>query len=165
MTNGRRNGADAERELAARIAALTGVRLVRRLDQVRAGGHDLEPDVGDTSDAAAALRRLALEVKRRRAITDADVARWWTEEAVPQARAAGLLPALATRADRAPWRLVLPLALFSEALPEVPATFALEALPELLEHVGAEAAHEPRPAARAATIDGAADHDPGSRPP
>lgn len=53
---------------------------------------------------------------------------------------------LAYRADRAPWRLVLPLAAFSPALP---AMFALDALPELLEPVGARRILE-RPADAAA---------------
>ena len=109
MTDSRRKGAAGEREFAAAVHDALGVRLVRRLDQCRAGGHDLEPEAHDASDAAAVLRRFAIEVERRRRIRYADVARWWTEEAVPEARAAGLEPLLAYRADRAPWRVVVAL--------------------------------------------------------
>ena len=104
----RTKGAAGERELCSRIHALTGVRLVRRLDQCRGGGHDLEPEPGDTSAAATWLRRFAPEVKRHRAAAPASVATWWAQ-AVRQADAAGLVPLLAYRADRAPWHVVVPL--------------------------------------------------------
>lgn len=130
--NSRRKGAAGEREFAARVLELTGVRLIRQLDQCRGGGHDLEPEAGHTSDTARALRRFAIEVKRRRTITDADVTRWWTTEAVPQADAARLAPALAYRADRSPWRVVVPLRTLAPTLPDMRATLKLEPFVELL---------------------------------
>ena len=121
----RRKGANGERELCAQLHALVGVRFVRRLDQVRSGGHDLEPEANDCSAAACVLRGFAIEAKRRARITDADVARWWAEEAVPQAEAVGLVPMLAYRPDRGSWRVVLPLTALAAGVPAVPATLRL----------------------------------------
>ena len=108
MTNGRRKGADGEREFSTALADVLGVRLVRRLDQCRGGGHDLEPDPNDESAAARHLRRYAVEVKRHRTAPTAAVAAWWAQ-AVRQADAARLAPLLAYRADRQPWHVVVPL--------------------------------------------------------
>ncbi len=108
MTNSRRKGAAGEREFAAAVAGALGVRLARLLDQCRGGGHDFEPEPDGTSAVAAWLRGFAPEVKRHRAAPPAAVATWWAQ-AVRQADAAGLVPLLAYRADRAPWRVVVPL--------------------------------------------------------
>jgi len=104
----RRKGAGGERELATELHAQLGVRLVRRLDQSRAGGHDLEPQEGDDSPVAMVLSALALEVKRHRTATDGQVRQWWAQ-AAEQAREAGLVPVLAWRIDRSGWRVVVPL--------------------------------------------------------
>ena len=108
MTNSRRKGASGEREFAAAVLDTVGVRLVRQLDQCRAGGFDLAPEPDDGSAGAARLRTFAVEVKRHRAVTPASVATWWAQ-AVRQADAAGLHPLLAWRADRQPWRVAVPL--------------------------------------------------------
>ena len=105
----RRKGATAERELAGAIHDLLGVRLVRRLTQVRGGGHDLELLEGEGGPVAAVLERLAIESKRYASVTPASLAQWWSQ-AVRQAEAAGKWPALCYRADRQPWRVRLPLA-------------------------------------------------------
>ena len=108
MTNGRAKGAAGEREFSAAVAGALGVRLVRRLDQCRGGGHDLEADPGDTGARAAWLGRFAPEVKRHRAAPPGAVAEWW-RQAVRQAGAVGLAPLLAYRPDRAAWTVVVAL--------------------------------------------------------
>lgn len=108
MTDSRRKGAAGEREFASAVLDALGVRLVRRLDQCRGGGHDLEPAPDDDSAGATRLRAFAVEVKRHRAVTAASVALWW-RQTVRQADAAGLAPMLAYRADRAPWHVVVAL--------------------------------------------------------
>ena len=132
MTDSRRKGATGEREFGAAVEAALGVRLVRRLDQCRGGGHDLEPEPGDTSAAATWLRGFAPEVKRHRAVTPASVAVWWGQ-AVRQGRDAGLRPLLAYRADRAPWHVAVPLEVLVPSLAPavdgavpVPATLDLD---------------------------------------
>jgi Holliday junction resolvase len=105
----REKGAGAERELAGAIFDELGVRLVRNLEQSRRGGYDLTLAPHQSGPAAETLARFALEVKRHAQATRANLTAWWTQ-AETQAQAAGLVPALAYRADRAPWRFVLPLA-------------------------------------------------------
>ena len=108
MTDSRRKGAAGEREFAAAVLDTLGVRLVRRLDQCRAGGFDLAPEDGDDSAGAVLLAGYAIEVKRHRAAAPASVALWW-RQAVRQSEAAGLAPLLAYRADRRPWHVVVAL--------------------------------------------------------
>ena len=103
---GRRNkGAGAERELAGLLRDHLGVDLRRNLDQWRSGGYDL-----------SGLPRLAVEVKRYSTATSADIAGWWGQTC-EQAERAGLLPCLAYRLDRQPWRFVVPISLVNEDLP------------------------------------------------
>ena len=105
----RTKGAAAERELAAALEEQIGVRLTRRLDQARGGGHDLDLPDGAAGPVAETLRRLAVEVKRYQAVTAASLAGWWGQ-AVKQAAAVDRWPCLCYRADRAAWRVRLPLA-------------------------------------------------------
>jgi hypothetical protein len=105
----RAKGSAGERAFSAALADLVGVRLVRRLTQVRGGGHDLELPEGATGPVAETLARLAVEVKRYAAVTPGSLATWWGQ-ACRQAEAVGLLPCLAYRPDRQPWRVRLPLA-------------------------------------------------------
>lgn len=105
----RAKGVAAERELAGELLEWLGVRLVRNLDQSRAGGHDLVVAPDQPGPAAAVMRRYALEVKRRARVTRADLLAWWSQ-AEAQAQAAALVPVLAYRADRSPWRIIVPLA-------------------------------------------------------
>jgi Holliday junction resolvase len=107
--NSRTKGASSERELAGLIHDHLGVRLVRILTQSRDGGYDLEPAPNQTGPVVDCLRGVALEVKRYQAVTPSLLARFWSQ-AVRQAEAAGLVPALAWRADRQPWRVTVPLA-------------------------------------------------------
>lgn len=106
--NSRQKGASAEREFAGLIHDWSGVRLIRNLEQTRSGGHDLivHPDaVGSVADS---FRELAIECKRYQTATDAQIQKWWAQ-AVLQADQAGLKPVLAYRANRSPWRVVVPL--------------------------------------------------------
>ena len=102
----RDKGAAGERELARLLFDHLGVRIRRNLEQSRAGGHDLEPE-GD-APTVHALRAFALEVKRRRRVSDAELRQWW-DQAERQAARCARYPALAWRADRSPWRVTVPL--------------------------------------------------------
>lgn len=102
----RTKGAAAEREFAALVLDLTGVKLERCLEQARGGGHDLEPVEDDP--AAQAMRRFAIEVKRHAVITNAKLAVFW-RQAEEQAARASRTPVLAFRADRHEWRVLVPL--------------------------------------------------------
>lgn len=104
----RTKGAGAERELCGLIRDELGVRLVRNLEQSRRGGHDLIVADDETGPVAVALARFALEVKRHSQASPGTIAAWW-RQAEEQGIRAGLVPALAYRADRLPWRFVLPL--------------------------------------------------------
>lgn len=117
MTHSRNKGASGERELAGLIHDHLGVRMVRNLEQSRAGGHDLVVHETSTGTVADRLREFAPEVKRHRRATETLRQTWWTQ-ACEQAAVAGLLPLLAYREDRAAWRLVLPLAQINPELPD-----------------------------------------------
>lgn len=124
----RTKGAGGELELAGALFDELGVRLVRNLAQSRAGGHDLTLAPGECGPVAAALARFAFEVKRHARATPAELRAWWIQ-AETQAEAAGLVPALAYRADRHPWRVVLPLAELRPDLTRAPGWDFTAALP------------------------------------
>ena len=107
--NSRAKGASSEREFAGLIHDHLGVKLVRVLDQSRGGGFDLAPAPDQSGPVVEAVRGLAIECKRYGSITPHLMTRFWSQ-AVRQAEAAGLIPALAWRADRQPWRVTIPLA-------------------------------------------------------
>ncbi|WAR43886.1 putative PDDEXK endonuclease [Methylomonas rapida] len=113
--NSRQKGASAEREFAGLIADWCGVRLIRNLEQTRSGGHDLIVHPDEIGAVADAFRRLAIECKRYQTATDAQIAKWWTQ-ALIQADDAGLIPVLAYRANRAAWRVVVPIYRINPAL-------------------------------------------------
>ena len=92
----RNKGAAGERELILEIGEWTGIRLERNLSQAFGGGHDL---IG--------LDHWAIECKRYREITNADKKEFW-EQAVKQALKVGKVPAVCFRADRQPWRVLVP---------------------------------------------------------
>lgn len=117
--NSRTKGASAERELAGLIADELGVRLIRNLEQSRSGGHDLMVHPDETGPVASYLARYALEAKRYARATPALLKGWWTQAEL-QAEQCGLMPALAYRADRAAWRIVLPLSELVRELPRWP---------------------------------------------
>lgn len=105
----RAKGAHGERELSALLHQHLGIRLLRNLEQSRAGGHDLVVDPEASGAVADALGRYAIECKRYSRATPALLRQWWTQTR-EQAQRAGLTPCLAYRADRQDWRVVLPLA-------------------------------------------------------
>lgn len=94
---GRAKGATGERELAAILthwASQIGMatKLERNLEQARGGGHDL---------TGLECYGMAVEVKRVEALA---IGSWWAQ-AVRQAKSAGdLIPVLAWRQNRKPWR-------------------------------------------------------------
>ncbi|MBK1699757.1 hypothetical protein [Thiococcus pfennigii] len=113
----RTKGATAEREVAALLLEELGIRLTRRLEQYQRGGCDLTVHPDENGPVADRLRRLAIEVKRHREASPGLVDRWW-QQAVAQAETVLKAPVLAYRADRCPWRFIVPLA---ELNPDLPA--------------------------------------------
>jgi Holliday junction resolvase len=87
----RSKGARGERELARLLADELGTDITRNLLQTREGGHDLEG------------LPFALEVKRQETL---NINAWW-RQAVAQAEASGLSPALAYRQSRKPWKFIV----------------------------------------------------------
>lgn len=91
----RTKGAGGEREIAGIVRDLTGWDVRRRVRQ-HDGDSDLEGVPG-----------WSVEVKRHRAATRGDIARWWGQAV---AQAGDLLPVLFYRVDRDAWRAVWPVA-------------------------------------------------------
>lgn len=94
---GRAKGASGERELAALLTVWAteigrAVELARNLEQVRGGGHDL---------TGLECYGLAVEVKRVEALA---VDTWWRQAVRQAEKAGGLVPVLAWRQNRRPWR-------------------------------------------------------------
>lgn len=92
----KQKGAEGERELARLLIGWAGpkqaLELTRNLEQTRSGGHDLVGLEG---------YGMAVEVKR---VETKSIAEWW-RQAVRQAEKAGnLIPVLAWRQNRQPWR-------------------------------------------------------------
>jgi Holliday junction resolvase len=113
--NSRQKGAGAEREFAGLVHDWAGVRLIRNLEQTRSGGHDLIVHPDEVGSVAESFRQLAIECKRYQTATDAQIQKWWAQ-AIIQAEQAGLIPVLAYRANRSPWRVVVPISLVTAAL-------------------------------------------------
>ena len=86
----RSKGAQGERELANELTAELGVKVARNLLQVREGGYDLKG------------LPIALEVKRQESL---NLKAWWGQT-IDQA--GELLPVLAYRQNRKPWKFILP---------------------------------------------------------
>jgi len=96
MTDSRRKGRAGEQELARLLRDELGAAITRNWQQQAAvGGQDL-----------LGLDGYAVEVKRYATATFADLERWWLQTVAEAGR--GALPVLAYRADRRPWRFVLP---------------------------------------------------------
>jgi Holliday junction resolvase len=115
MIDSRVKGASAEREFAGLVRDWTGVRLIRNLEQTRSGGHDLIVHPDEIGKAADAFRKLAIECKRYQAVTEGSLQKWWAQ-ALTQAEQSELMPILTYRANRSPWRVVVPLALINPQL-------------------------------------------------
>jgi len=113
--NSRAKGSSAEREFAGLVQDWTGVRLIRNLEQTRSGGHDLLVHPDEAGPVADAFRLLAIECKRYRAVTEGALSKFW-QQAITQAAQAELIPILAYRADRSPWRVVVPMRVINPGL-------------------------------------------------
>ncbi len=111
----RSKGAGAERELAQLLHLHLGVRCRRNLKQVRSGGCDLAVHPDETGAVADEMRKFAVEVKRHAKATPGLIATWW-EQTRTQAERANLTPALAFRADRAEWEVMIPLSALCPSL-------------------------------------------------
>lgn len=96
MTNGKAKGANGERELAVLLTSWAGpefgLELQRNLEQTRGGGHDL---VG--------LEPYGMAVECKRVEAKA-INSWWAQAERQAKQAGGLIPVLAWRQNRQPWR-------------------------------------------------------------
>lgn len=105
--NSRQKGAAAERELIKELQEYLGDeiagRMKRNLEQSRKGGHDV-----------AGLPGWAIEVKRYKRLSDADLNRIWERQVVDQALRVKCRPALAYKGDFKPWRVRLPIELLKD---------------------------------------------------
>lgn len=95
MVNARSKGRRGEREVIDEIKSLLGIQLEVNYSQTFGGGHDL-----------LGLDGFAIEVKRRKQITQADLKNFW-EQTTRQATKINLLPCLWFRADRSEWRVMI----------------------------------------------------------
>lgn len=107
--NSRDKGAGGERELSKLLHSELGVKAVRNLEQCRGGGHDLD------APANTVLSGYAIEVKRLKSASHADLARYWLQ-AVDQANQAEKVPVLAYRVDRGEWLVFIPLSELNQAV-------------------------------------------------
>jgi len=105
--NSRQKGSVAERQLISDLQEYLGEeiagRMKRNLEQSRKGGHDI-----------AGLPGWAIEVKRYKRLSDADLNRIWERQVVDQALRVKCRPVLAYRGDFKPWRVRLPIALLRD---------------------------------------------------
>ena len=105
MVNARNKGRRGEREVIDEIKELLGIELEVNYAQTFGGGHDLISPNG--------YMPYAIEVKRRKAITQSDIKNWW-DQTVRQAKKVDLLPCLWFRQDRADWKVAIPCPYSSE---------------------------------------------------
>ena len=105
MVNARNKGRRGEREVIDAIKELLGIELEVNYAQTFGGGHDLISPNG--------YMPYAIEVKRRKAITQSDIKNWW-DQSVRQAKKVDLLPCLWFRQDRADWKVAIPCPYSSE---------------------------------------------------
>jgi Holliday junction resolvase len=134
--NSRAKGANGEREFAKKIEEYLGIKLVRRLDQTRGGGFDLEVDDGQEGPIANELRGMALECKRYGTVRPSNILTWW-EQTLRQAKNAGLVPVLAYRANYWDWKVIVPLNYVRSDIPfwesiELTAEFPIQAFATLV---------------------------------
>jgi len=105
LVNARNKGRRGEREVIDAIKELLGIELEVNYAQTFGGGHDLISPNG--------YMPYAIEVKRRKAITQSDIKNWW-DQTVRQAKKVDLLPCLWFRQDRADWKVAIPCPYSSE---------------------------------------------------
>lgn len=105
----KRKGSSGEREASNKLFDLSGVRMARNLDQVRAGGHDLIIDTElsvATPQMQSVYSDFAIEVKRYATLA---LSGWW-KQTVAQANRYNNTPVLMYRIDRQRhWTVVVPL--------------------------------------------------------
>ena len=99
----RTKGQCGERELCKLLSQSLGLDLSRNLDQVREGGADILGVPG-----------FIIEVKRREA---EQKAKWWEQVCKAGRRYPQLMPVVAYRRSRQPWRFMLPLSALFDGAP------------------------------------------------
>jgi hypothetical protein len=108
----RQKGANGERELAAILSDQLGFEVKRKLGQARDGGHDLE------------IGRFYIEVKRQERLSIEDWCRQvelsvaMHSEIDSEGPTSSAVPVVIYRRSGQPWRCVVPLTWFCEAVRE-----------------------------------------------
>ena len=77
--NSRTKGANSELEISSIIYQLSGVRLIRNLEQSRSGGFDLIVHPDEAGQVADLFRALAIECKRYGKVTPSLIKKWWQQ--------------------------------------------------------------------------------------
>ncbi len=111
-------GASGEREFCKVLGNLIGIDcLERNLEQRRSGGHDINVNqaarptlLAHERETLDRLNQLAIEIKRHRSATGADIGQWWSQTC-RQAAAISKSPILAFRTDRGRWQIIAPCSL------------------------------------------------------
>ena len=77
--NSRNKGASAELEFSNIVYQWSGIRLIRKLEQSRSGGHDLIVHADEVGQVADSFRSLAIEIKRHSKVTPGLIKTWWQQ--------------------------------------------------------------------------------------
>ena len=138
----RTKGQSGEREFARLMFDHLGIEVKRHLEQSRSGGHDLVVTDPGSCRITEAFDLFAVEIKRHKAASQGLIAQWWLQ-ATEQATRAEKIPALAYRADRQQWRVVLPLYSISDSMSqsddyESTAELSLPAFCSIVREIAAE---------------------------
>ena len=99
-------GSGGEREVIRLIEAELGIRMERNFRQLWEGGVDLVVPYEETGPVANELRKLAIEIKRIKRGSAAQLRNFWSQ-AVKQAK--DKVPCLFWREDQRPWNILVPL--------------------------------------------------------
>ena len=111
--NSKQKGNSGEREFIQEFKLVSGIELKRNYDQTAFGGHDIIVAKLDSDLAKFIDDRYAIEIKRRKKITPADINVFW-EQTVEQAKKIVRYPLLAFRQDYRPWRMLYPLMWYND---------------------------------------------------
>jgi Holliday junction resolvase len=126
----RTKGASFERAIAAELEALTGVRFLRNLEQVRTAAH---------GDLIADDDGWPFSIECKRIANGASCLTAWKEQAANAARLANKLPAVVFKFDRLPVRVAVPLsAICGDGAPAEWAEISLDGLAYIAREIMAE---------------------------
>jgi Holliday junction resolvase len=126
----RTKGASFERAIAAELEALTGVRFLRNLEQVRTAAH---------GDLIADDAGWPFSIECKRMATGVSCLTAWKQQSEEAARLAGKLPAVVFKFDRQPVRVAVPFsAICGKGAPAEWAEISLDGLAYLAREIMAD---------------------------